>query len=49
LKKYEGLAEEECVKRFCYLLKDVWNWEQEVYTCNLGVSEENIHERKFRA
>ncbi|CAF1242738.1 unnamed protein product [Adineta steineri] len=36
LKKYEGLAEEECVKRFCFLLKDVWNWEQEVYTCNLG-------------
>ncbi|UJR35517.1 hypothetical protein I4U23_028271 [Adineta vaga] len=36
LKKYEGLAEEECVKRFCFLLKDVWNWEQEVYTSNLG-------------
>ncbi|CAF3013938.1 unnamed protein product [Rotaria socialis] len=37
LKKYEGLPEEECVKRFCFLLKDVWNWEQETYTCNLGV------------
>ncbi|CAF1009679.1 unnamed protein product [Adineta ricciae] len=36
LKKYEGLAEEECVKRFCLLLKDVWNWEQEIYTCKLG-------------
>ncbi|UJR10425.1 hypothetical protein I4U23_014629 [Adineta vaga] len=36
LKKYEGLAEEECVKRFCFLLKDVWNWEQEIFTCNLG-------------
>ncbi len=38
LKKYEGLAEDECVKRFCFLLKDVWNWEQEIFTCNLGVS-----------
>ncbi|CAF4217222.1 unnamed protein product, partial [Rotaria magnacalcarata] len=37
LKKYEGLAEEECVKRFCYVLKDAWNWEQETFTCNLGV------------
>ncbi|CAF4287776.1 unnamed protein product, partial [Adineta steineri] len=36
LKKYEGLAEEECVKRFCFLLKEVWNWEQEIFTCNLG-------------
>ncbi|CAF3412242.1 unnamed protein product [Rotaria socialis] len=36
LKKYEGLAEEECVKRFCYVLKDAWNWEQEIFTCNLG-------------
>ncbi|CAF0874579.1 unnamed protein product [Rotaria sp. Silwood1] len=36
LKKYEGLAEEECVKRFCSLLKDAWNWQQEIYTCNLG-------------
>ncbi|CAF4496727.1 unnamed protein product, partial [Rotaria magnacalcarata] len=24
LKKYEGLPEEECAKRFCFLLKDVW-------------------------
>lgn len=37
LKKYEGLAEDECVKRFCFLLKNVWNWEQEIFTCNLGV------------
>ena len=37
LKKYEGLGEEECVKRFCFLLKDVWNWERETFTCNLGV------------
>ncbi|CAF0758842.1 unnamed protein product [Didymodactylos carnosus] len=36
LKKYEGLSEEECMKRFCFLLKDVWNYEQESFTCNLG-------------
>jgi len=38
LKKYEGLAEDECVKKFCFLLKNVWNWEQETFACNLGVS-----------
>ncbi|CAF3391796.1 unnamed protein product [Rotaria sp. Silwood1] len=36
LKKYEGLSEEECAKRFCLLLKNIWNWEQEIFTCNLG-------------
>ncbi|CAF4235878.1 unnamed protein product, partial [Rotaria sp. Silwood2] len=36
LKKYESLAEEECAKRFCLLFKNVWNWEQEIFTCNLG-------------
>lgn len=48
LKKYEGLAEDECVKRFCYLLKNVWNWEQEIFTCNLGVSLEIDFEKHIK-
>ena len=43
LKKYEGLAEDECVRRFCFILKDVWNWEQEIFTCHLGVRIHFFH------
>lgn len=42
LKKYEDLTEDECAKLFCILLKDVWNWEQEIFKCNLGVSAFNV-------